>query len=86
MVFILSHICHTTYTKRDEADDAVDGRVRAFPNSRQANYPQNVQITRITSNYRQERGELPAGNVDGVHDPVVPVDGHCVFDGLGLDG
>ena len=45
-----------------------------------ANYPE------LPPKYPQDGGELPAGHVDGVHDPVVPVDGHCVFDGLGLDG
>ena len=45
MVSIMSHNCIKTYTKRHEADDAVDGRVRAFPDRRQANYPQTMQIT-----------------------------------------
>ena len=45
MVFILFHICDKTYTKRDDADDAVDGRVCAFPENRQANYPTTTQIT-----------------------------------------
>ena len=80
MVFIMSDICNNTYTQKDEADDAVDARVRAFPHSRQANYSQTMQNTRITKNYPQYGGELFAGNVDGVHDPVVPVDGHCVSD------
>ena len=48
--------------------------------------PKPRKLPRITPNYPQDGGELPAGNVDGVHDPVVPVDGHCVFDGWGFEG
>ena len=40
----------------------------------------------MTPNYPQYGSELPADNVDGVHDAVVLVDGHGVLDGLGLDG
>ena len=79
LVFILFHICNKTYTKRDEADDAVDGRVCAFPEKRQANYPnKHAKYPELPPKYPQDGRELPAGNVDGVHDAVVPVDGHCV--------
>ena len=69
-----------------DAEDAVNGRVQAFPDIRQANYLGTFQITPNYPNYPQYGSELPADNVDGVHDAVVQVDGQCVFYGLGLDG
>ena len=70
MVSVMCHICDSTYTERDEADDAVDGRVRAFPDRRQTNYPQTINTT---PSYPQDGGELPSSKFHGVHDPMVPV-------------
>ena len=41
----MSHLCGKTYTKMMEVDDAVNGRVQAFPDIRQANYLGTFQIT-----------------------------------------
>ena len=47
---------------------------------------ESYKLVRNTKKYPQDGCELLAGNVDGVHDGVMPVDGHGVLDGLGLDG